>query len=100
MQLHSNYIEYKPVKKEIELAEETDKKQRRLEELIVLFIAVEEGDTEDLAHQTLEELQKFLKHVKVDRILIYPYAHLSQKLARPVVALKVIKGYWEPYFLR
>lgn len=92
LQLHSNYIEYRPIKKEIELAEETDKKQRRIEEVVVLFIAVEEGDDENLASQVIEETQDFLGKLKVNKILIYPYAHLSQKLSKPAVALKVIKA--------
>ncbi len=91
LQLHSNYIEYKPIQKEIDLAEEVEKEERRIEEVLVLFTAVEEGDNEAAAEQAVEEVQGFLEKLKVNKILIYPYAHLSSDLARPTIALKVIK---------
>jgi len=80
------------VKKEIELAEETEKKQRRVEEVVVLFMAVEEGDNEDMATQVINEIQDSLDKLKVNKILIYPYAHLSHNLAKPAAALRVVKA--------
>jgi len=91
LQLHSNFIEYEVVEKEIALAEEPDKKQDRLEELAVLFTAVEEGDTADVARKAMENTKASLDKLKVNRILIYPYAHLSNNLAKPAYALNVIK---------
>jgi threonyl-tRNA synthetase len=91
LQLHSNFIEYEVVEKEIALAEEPDKKQDRLEELAVLFTAVEEGDTTDVARKAMENTKESLDKLKVKRILIYPYAHLSNSLAKPAHALKLIK---------
>jgi threonyl-tRNA synthetase len=91
LQLHSNYIEYKPIQKEIDLAEEAEKKERRIEEVVILFTAVEEGDNEAAAKQAIEEVQDFLEKLKVNKILIYPYAHLSSDLARPTIALKIIE---------
>jgi threonyl-tRNA synthetase len=91
LQLHSNFIEYEVVEKEIALAEEPEKKQDRLEELAVLFTAVEEGDTTDIARKAMENTKESLDKLKVKRILIYPYAHLSNRLAKPAHALKLIK---------
>ncbi|MEM2336693.1 MAG: threonine--tRNA ligase [Candidatus Bathyarchaeia archaeon] len=92
LQLHSNYIEYKPIQKEIAIAEETDKEIKRLEEIVVLFTAVEEGDDETVAKKAIEEVKSFLEKLKVNRILIYPYAHLSSNLAKPSEALKVVRA--------
>ncbi len=92
LQLHSNFIEYKPIQKEIAVAEETEKKTTRLEEIVVLFTAVEEGDDTSVARKAIDEAQAFLEKLKVNRILIYPYAHLSSNLAKPTDALKVIKA--------
>ena len=80
------------MKKEIELAEETEKKRKRVEEVVVLFTAVEEGDDEDMATQVVNEIRDYLSKLKVNKILIYPYAHLSHNLAKPVVALRVVKA--------
>ena len=92
LQLHSNFIEYKPIQKEIEMAEEAEKTETRLEGIVVLFTAVEEGDDETSARQAVEEIKGALKQLKTRRILIYPYAHLSSNLAKPAAALKVIKA--------
>jgi len=91
LQLHSNFIQYKPIQKEIAIAEEAEKKEKRLEEIVVLFTAVEEGDNEAVAKKAINEVQAFLKKLKVNRILIYPYAHLSSNLAKPENALKIVK---------
>jgi threonyl-tRNA synthetase len=83
---------YKPVQKEIAMAEEAEKKEVRLDEIVVLFTAVEEGDDKTVAQKAVDEVQEFLKKQKVNRVLIYPYAHLSSNLAKPADALKIVKA--------
>jgi threonyl-tRNA synthetase len=92
LQLHSNFIEYKPVQKEIALAEEAEKKPVRMDEIVVLFTAVEEGDDRAAAEKAVDEVQAFLQKLKTNRILIYPYAHLSSNLAKPAEAFKIVKA--------
>jgi len=91
LQLHSNFIEYEAVEKEIESAEEPEKRKDRLEELAVLFTAIEKGDTAEIAKKAMENTKASLDRLKVNRVLIYPYAHLSNNLAKPADALKLIK---------
>lgn len=92
LQLHSDFIEYEPVEKEIPSAENCDKQKIRIEDVVVLFTAVEEGDTEEVAKKAITETKFFLDKLKANRVLIYPYAHLSSDLANPENALKVIKA--------
>ncbi|MDH5780094.1 MAG: threonine--tRNA ligase [Candidatus Bathyarchaeota archaeon] len=92
LQLHSNFIEYKSIRREIKLAEECDEEKRRLEELAVLFTCVEEGDNEAVAEKAVKEIKASLEKLKVNKILIYPYAHLSSNLAKPVNALSIVKA--------
>ena len=92
LQLHSNFIEYKSIRREIKLAEECDEEKRRLEELAVLFTCVEEGDNEAVAEKAVKEIKSSLEKLKVNKILIYPYAHLSSNLAKPVNALSIVKA--------
>jgi threonyl-tRNA synthetase len=92
LQLHSNFIEYKPLQKEIAMAEEAEKKPVRLDEIVVLFTAVEEGDDETVAKKIVNEVQAFLEKSKTNRILIYPYAHLSSNLAKPTEALRIVQA--------
>jgi threonyl-tRNA synthetase len=92
LQLHSNYIVFKPVEKEIAVAEEAKKEENRFEEVVVLFTAIEEGDNAALAQKAIDDVHDFLGKLKVNRILIYPFAHLSSDLSKPSEALKIIKG--------
>ncbi len=91
LQMHSNYIAYTPVEKEISIAEEAEKKENRIEEVVVLFTAIEEGDNTASAQQAINDVRAFLGKQKVNRILVYPFAHLSSKLSNPGEALKLIK---------
>jgi len=92
LQLHSDFIEYKPLKKEVATAEEAERKPIRLNDLVVLFTCVEEGDNETVAKQAMNEVKDSLKTLKSNRILIYPYAHLSASLAKPAQALRILKA--------
>ncbi len=91
LQLHSNYIVFKPVEKEINIAEEAEKKENRIEEVVVLFTAIEEGDNSAMAQKSIDDVRAFLGKLKVNRILIYPFAHLSSNLSKPSQALAIIK---------
>jgi threonyl-tRNA synthetase len=92
LQLHSDFIVYTPVQKEIQIAEEAEKKENRVEEVVVLFTAVEEGDTVALAQKAIDDVRAFLGKQKTNRVLIYPFAHLSNNLSNPGEALKIIKA--------
>jgi threonyl-tRNA synthetase len=91
LQLHSNFIAFTPIAKEIAMAEEAEKKENRVEEAVVLFIAVEEGDDAAIAQKAIDDVHAFLHKLKVNRILLYPFAHLSSNLAKPAEALKIVK---------
>ena len=64
LQLHSNFIVFKPVEKEIASAEEAEKKENRIEEVVVLFTAVEEGDNSQLAIKAIDDVRAFLAKQK------------------------------------
>jgi threonyl-tRNA synthetase len=91
LQLHSNFIIYTPVEKEISIAEDAEKKENRVEEVVVLFTAIEEGDSTIIAKKAIDDVRAFLGKQKTNRILIYPFAHLSSNLSNPGEALKLIK---------
>jgi threonyl-tRNA synthetase len=93
LQLHSDFIEYEPIEKEIRDAEEIAPKSKiRLEDLVVAFVAVENRDDESIAKMAVDEIKKYLDTVKCSRLLIYPYAHLSSDLAPPALAIDMIKS--------
>ena len=93
LQLHSDFIEYEPIAKEIKSAEDIQSKSKvRLEELVVVFVAAEAGDDQEVVKGAFAEIKKYLDTVKNARLLIYPYAHLSSNLAPPAEAYKLIRS--------
>jgi threonyl-tRNA synthetase len=91
IQLHSDFIEYTPIRKEIEQAEENISNDKvRLEDLVVILTAVEKEDNENVIYEAVEEIKKYLNIVKSEKLLIYPYAHLSSNLASPKEALEML----------
>ena len=94
LQLHSDFIEYEPIVKEIkEFAEENVSKSKvRLEDLVVTLVAIEEGDNEKLAMPAVNVIKKYMDTVKSRNLIIYPYSHLSSNLASPIVAFELLKS--------
>ncbi|MCJ7609533.1 threonyl-tRNA synthetase editing domain-containing protein, partial [Candidatus Bathyarchaeota archaeon] len=91
LQLHCNFLEYEPIRKEVSSAEEAEKKKQRFDEVLVLFTSVEKCDNTAVARQAIDETIKYLGRVKSNRVLIYPYAHLSKDLASADVALTILR---------
>lgn len=91
LQLHCDYIEYTPVKKEIKSAEDLDPQSKRFDEIVVAFVAVEESDNADVAKRAITEISESMKKIGCAKLLLYPYAHLSSKLASPTTALLLLQ---------
>lgn len=91
LQLHCDFIEYTPTKKEIKSAEEIVPEHKRFEEIVVAFIAIEEGDDSSVAQKAVIEIKESLNKIGCKKILFYPYAHLSANLASPSTALSILK---------
>jgi threonyl-tRNA synthetase len=91
LQLHSDFVEYQPIAKEIREAEENVSSSKvRFEDLVVTLVAIENEDDENLARIAVNEIERYLATVKSKSLLIYPYAHLTSDLALPERALEVI----------
>jgi len=88
--MHADFIEYTPVKKEIKGAEDIEPKTVREDDIVVLFTAFESGDDAELASKAVAETKEFLSKLGTKRVLLYPFAHLSQDLAAPSEALDVL----------
>ena len=91
LQLHCDHIEYTPTKKEIASAEEITPEPKRFEEVVVAFVAVEEEDDSTIAKKAIDEIKESMEKIGCKKLLLYPYAHLSSKLAAPTTALSVLK---------
>ncbi len=88
--IHADYMEYE-VKKKTKVAEDFDRKGERVEEVLVVFTSIEKGDNEEIVKKAAEEIRDVAKKVGTERILLYPYAHLSSNLADPDTAVSLLK---------
>jgi threonyl-tRNA synthetase len=91
LQLHSDFIEYTPIEKEIRNAEEAEKRTVKYENIAVIFTAVEKEDSVAIAKKAVDEIKESLKVIKCNKILIYPFVHLTNNPAAAELALKVLK---------
>ena len=92
LQLHCDHIEYTPTKKEIQSAEDiTNPQTQRLEELVVAFVAIEDGDDSTVAENAISQVTTSMNKIGCKKLLLYPYAHLSSNLARPSTAITLLK---------
>jgi threonyl-tRNA synthetase len=91
LQLHCDSIEFTPTKKEIKSAEEIEPTTKKLEDVVVAFVAVEDGDDSEIAKKAISEIKSGMEKVGCRRLLLYPYAHLSSRLASPSLAFSLLK---------
>ncbi|MFB6246905.1 MAG: threonine--tRNA ligase [Candidatus Pacearchaeota archaeon] len=100
LNLHVDYINFKPLKKAVkdigELSED-EKKEKSVEEALAALVAIEKGD--EKVDELVEELKSSIENVagqlNVENVVVYPYSHLSQNLGSPDVAQKVLKNVQE-----
>jgi len=91
LQLHADFIEYTPISKELKDAEDEIKLEtKRLDNLVVALVCIEKYDDRQIIDKALIEIKNYLENIKVNRLLIYPYAHLSSDLASPKNAFEFI----------
>jgi len=82
--IHSDFIEYEVKEKAIPHPEETNITKDRLDEALTVFIAVEKVDEKSpnqVIEEATKEITKTAEQLKIQNIMLYPYAHLSSNLA-------------------
>ncbi|MEI7719135.1 MAG: threonine--tRNA ligase, partial [archaeon] len=95
LSLHCDYIKFKPVKaaiKGMELPAE-ENKAVEVKEPLVIMTAVEKADEDNktiLADYIKNILDLKDKIGKIERIVLYPYAHLSSSLSSPDFAKQIL----------
>ncbi|HHD16156.1 MAG TPA: threonine--tRNA ligase, partial [Euryarchaeota archaeon] len=92
--IHSDHMEYSVTKPIKGLAEQGMDDKGQMEECLVAFCSVESRDAryiEDVVSEAVQYITGLASNVKTDRIMLYPYAHLSSDLAGSSDAVKVLK---------
>jgi threonyl-tRNA synthetase len=93
--LHTDYIKFKPLKKALKTIEELSEKEKEgnfVEQALVVLTAVEKGDTDvkKIVEKLIENVKDVAKQVNAEKIVLYPYAHLSSDLASPQLATEIL----------
>ena len=93
--IHSDYIKYQ-VKNKTPVAEEIEEAQENgaFDEALVVFSSIEKEDEEDpkaIVKNLVAEVKKTNEEVNAEKIVLYPYAHLSSSLGAPKVAVQILK---------
>ncbi len=95
--IHSDYLEYEVKDKALKNPEpiSDEQKKGRLDEVLAVFISVEKVDEtnpDEVVEKAVKEIEDVASQVKAERIFVYPpFAHLSSELAKPDVALEVLR---------
>jgi len=95
LSLHTDYINFKPLKKALKSIGELSEKAMKgdnIKEALVIFTSVEKIDKniEEVVKKLVENIKDIAEKVNVENIVLYPYAHLSNDLASPELAINVL----------
>ncbi|MFA4850225.1 MAG: threonyl-tRNA synthetase editing domain-containing protein [Methanoregula sp.] len=94
LSIHATSMWYHATQK-TKLAEPVTTHEDRMEECVVLFCCVEKLDEKNPGNvivSAAKNVRKRLSTLGVNRVLIYPYAHLTSTLGSPQVALAILTG--------
>ncbi len=94
--IHADDFSYE-AREKTPVAEEISEEMRAgsFDEVLVAFISVEKRDSRDVetaARMAADEILSVADRVGAERVVVYPYAHLSPDLADPKTAVEVLVG--------
>jgi len=95
LNLHCDYIRFKALKKALKDVDEIAPDQvleGESKDCLAVLVAVEKGDGKESADKLVESIRDIASQVKTQNIVLYPYAHLSSKLASPTIAVQVLNS--------
>ena len=93
--IHADFLEFN-VKKPTPVADQItdEEKHGRYDEVLVAFISVEkqdEAEPEAVAKQAVANIKDIVGKVGAQRVVLYPYAHLSSSLSSPAAGKKMLR---------
>lgn len=93
--IHAEYFKWEPKEVASEIRDEPSSGEAR--NALVAFMTVEDGDTLDEAYlkRISDDILDVAKKVGAEYVVVYPYAHLSSKLARPYISKEILNKIYE-----
>lgn len=92
--IHSDFLEYKPLQKAIPKPEEAELVAKRVDDCLVTFISVEkedEGNPSLVAERAVAEIEDVARQVSANRLVVYPWVHLTSTPSAHDAALSILK---------
>lgn len=81
---------YELIKPEASVYEDTKEKGATIEDAMVMMLSIEREDDESTAEKAVADVVKVMRQLGRKRLVVYPYAHLSNQLADPKRAMQII----------
>lgn len=97
LQMDVNNITYEPIAPEASIYEDVKKEKVSLDNVLVIFVSVERGDTLQMADQAVKDTEEFMRKLVRKTVLVYPFAHLSNKLESPSEAMKILNHMYKHF---
>lgn len=93
--IHSDYLKYE-TKNKTPIAEEIEEERKKgvFNEALVVFTAVEKDDEKNpvgVVNNLINEIKTTNDQINTERVVLYPYVHLSSSLSSPKVAINILK---------
>jgi len=94
LSLHCDYIKFRPVKPALKGAtlDKSEEKQVEVKEPLVIFTAIEKQDetNKEILNEYIKNILDLQDKTKAERVVLYPYAHLSSSLSNPEFAKQLM----------
>ncbi len=90
LQLDVDRISYQLIKPESSVYEQSEDKSVSIDDAVVMLISIESGDNDDIAAKAVGDTVDYMRKNKRQRLVVYPFAHLSNDLAKPDAAMRLI----------
>lgn len=91
LQLDVKSIDYELIAPEASEYEKSDEKSAHIDNALVLLTTIEKGDNGEVAKKAIGEALAFAKKQKLDKLVLYPFAHLGDNLEEPKKAMEIFK---------
>ncbi len=93
--IHADFIEYEAKTKALKDAEEVKERGKKVEECLVVFTSIESGDNKISVRKAVDEVKRVTDDIKVQRIVIYPWVHLTSRPAPAKEAQALLQNFAE-----
>ena len=76
------------------VVEEYDDPETTVENALLVLVSVEKGDEkapETVAERAVVEIAAHTSNLKIESVILHPFAHLFGRLSRPAIAVEVLR---------